>query len=267
MLRPMAVAGAFYPANPKVLISDLDRYIKRASNPRPALGCVVPHAGYLYSGHVAGAVYGRLELPETVIILCPNHTGRGSPLAIQTEGAWETPLGEVPIDIPLAAALKESLPELEEDSEAHRLEHSLEVQLPFLRNLSSSIRMVPLAIGVGRFKQLEALGNGLARILMDLSPKPLIIASSDMNHFEPDSESRKKDQLAIDRMLALDVAGLHETVRENSISMCGYGPAVAMLTATRLLGAESAELVRYANSGEVTGDKNSVVGYAGIIVE
>ncbi len=267
MLRPMAVAGAFYPANPKALTADLGRYIKRASNPRPALGCVVPHAGYLYSGHVAGAVYGRLELPETAIILCPNHTGRGSSLAIHSEGSWETPLGEVLIDSPLAAALKESLPELQEDLEAHRLEHSLEVQLPFLRSLSPAIRLVPIAVSLEQLDRLEALGSGLARVLMDLSPQPLIIASSDMNHFQPDSVSRKKDQLAIDRVLALDAAGLHETVRENSISMCGYGPTVAMLTATRLLGAESAELVRYANSGEVTGDKNSVVGYAGIIVE
>lgn len=266
MIRPMAVAGTFYPANPKALTVELDRHIVRSPTPQPALGCIVPHAGIMYSGHVAGAVFGRLELPESVIILCPNHTGRGRPLAMLTEGAWETPLGNIPIDEPLAAALLEGLPEIEEDPEAHRLEHSLEVQLPFLRRLSPSIRMVPIAVGVGRFESLEALGSGMARVLMDLSPVPLIVASSDMNHFEADEKSRRKDRLALDQILALDARGLFDTVREHDISMCGYGPAAAMLTATRMLGAETAELVRYANSGEITGDTQSVVGYAGIIV-
>lgn len=267
MLRPMAVAGAFYPANPNALTEEIDRYLEPPANRQAALGCVVPHAGILYSGHVAGAVYSRLALTESVIILCPNHTGHGRPLAILSEGAWETPLGPVPVDTPLATALMESFPELEEDPEAHRREHSLEVQLPFLRKLQPEIRIVPIALGTGHLDTLETLGNNLARVLMDLSPKPLIIASSDMNHFESDKVSRKKDKLAIDRVLDLDPKGLFETIHEHNISMCGYGPAIAMLTATRMLGAESAELVRYANSGEVTGDTQSVVGYAGIIVQ
>jgi AmmeMemoRadiSam system protein B len=263
----MAVAGAFYPANPNALTEELDRYLNPPAKRQDALGCVVPHAGILYSGHVAGAVYSRLALTETVIILCPNHTGHGRPLAILSEGAWETPLGPVPVDTPLATALMASFPNLEEDTEAHRREHSLEVQLPFLRKLQPKIRMVPIALGTGRLETLETLGNNLARVLMDLSPRPLIIASSDMNHFEADKVSRQKDKLAIDRVLDLDPKGLHETVQEHNISMCGYGPAIAMLTATRMLGAASAELVRYANSGEITGDTQSVVGYAGIIVQ
>lgn len=266
MRRAPAVAGQFYPAHPAELRRELEGYIEVAPPPQKALGCVVPHAGIMYSGHVAGAVYGRLEPAPSYIILCPNHTGYGRPLAILSEGEWETPLGAVPIDAPLAQKLKKACRRLEEDAEAHRFEHSLEVQLPFLQCLQKSFRFVPIALGVGNYGPLEELGRAIATVVQETEPRPLIVASSDMNHYESDTVSRAKDRLAIDRILALDPRGLYDTVHRESISMCGYGPTVAMLTAAKSLGASSAELVRYANSGDVTGDRSHVVGYAGILV-
>lgn len=266
MHRRPAVAGRFYPARPQELTRDLERYIERVSSPERAVGCVVPHAGIMYSGHVAGAVYGRLEPAASYIILCPNHTGAGRPLAIMSAGDWETPLGDVPIDSPLAEALKRACPALEEDAEAHRFEHSLEVQLPFLQHLQRNFRFVPIAVGVGRYEPLAELGRALARVVALAAPRPLLVASSDLNHYEPDGVNRLKDRQAIDQILALDPRGLYDTVHRERISMCGYGPTVAVLTAARELGARQAELVRYATSGDITGDRSAVVGYAGIVI-
>lgn len=270
-IRQPAVAGRFYPANPERLRAEVENYVAApadvAADPKiRALGCVVPHAGYIYSGHVAGAVYRRLELPQRFVILCPNHTGMGEPLAIMSEGAWDTPLGEATIDEDLAEEFKRRMPLLSEDKEAHRSEHALEVQLPFLQVLAPAFRFVPIAIGTRNFEVLSALGVALGNILAHLRERVLIIASSDMNHYESDSITRVKDRRAIDQLLALDARGLYDVVRDGNISMCGYGPAVAMLTATRKLGATQAELIRYATSGDVSGDKDMVVGYAGIAV-
>lgn len=266
MRRRPAVAGRFYPARPEQLARDLDRYIERVSPPQKALGCVVPHAGIMYSGHVAGAVYGRLEPAPSYIILCPNHSGVGRPLAIQSAGAWETPLGDVPIDSELAAELMRACPALEEDEEAHRGEHSLEVQLPFLQHLHGSLRFVPIALGTGRYERLEELGHALSGVAARASARPLLVASSDLNHYEPETVTRRKDRQAIDRILALDPRGLYDTVQRENISMCGYAPTVSLLTAARDLGARSGELIRYATSGDITGDRSSVVGYAGIVI-
>ena len=266
MTRLPAVAGSFYPGNPDVLLSDVHRYTRDAAERLEALGCVVPHAGYMYSGHVAGAVYAQLALPRRFIILCPNHTGRGHPLAINSDGAWQTPLGEARIDAPLAAALKQNLSLLRDDAEAHRSEHALEVQLPFLQAQLKDFTFVPIAIGTGQFEVLAALGEVIAHVIHDAGEKILVIASSDMNHYEPDDITRVKDRLAIDAILALDPRALFDVVREKHISMCGYGPAVAMLTAARRLGATSAQLVRYATSGDISGERDWVVGYAGILV-
>ena len=269
MVRPPAVAGRFYPAEPAVLIEQVDSFLKReAAAPRVrARGCVVPHAGYLYSGHVAGAVYDRLELPARFIILCPRHYPQGEDLAINSVGTWKTPLGEAKIDSALAAELKRRFHRLCEDSVAHRNEHSLEVQLPFLQRLVGDFHFVPIAIGSVRFPALEELGQAVAEVVA-AHPEPiLIVASSDMNHYESDAITRKKDHKAIERILALDPRGLFDTIHRESISMCGYGPTVAMLTAARQLGATKAELVRYATSGDITGDRDEVVGYAGILVE
>jgi len=264
--RAPAVAGRFYPAHPATLTQDLSRYLEPAGEKTAALGCVVPHAGIMYSGHVAGAVYARLALPRRFIILCPNHTGQGAPLAIMSEGVWETPLGDAAIDAELAAALRRADPRLEEDIEAHRFEHSLEVQLPFLQHLLADFRFVPIAVGVGRLPPLEELGRAVADVVRDAKENVLVVASSDMSHYEPDARTRVKDQKAIERILARDARGLFETVQREDISMCGYAPTVAMLTAANALGAQQAELIRYATSGDITGDRSAVVGYAGLII-
>lgn len=269
-VRRPAVAGRFYPARPETLTRQLDEYLApqaRASERNEgALGCVVPHAGYMYSGHVAGAVYRQLPARSSYLIFCPNHTGRGAPLAMMSSGDWLTPLGPVAVDSTLAQALRHSCHLLMEDADAHEDEHSLEVQLPFLQRAVGSFSFVPIAIAVGSYSTLETLGHGIAQALKRLERPVMMVASSDMNHYEPDSITRLKDRKAIDKILALDPAGLYDVLRREDISMCGYGPTIAMLTAAKDLGAERAELVKYATSADTSGDRSAVVGYAGIIV-
>jgi AmmeMemoRadiSam system protein B len=265
-VRHPAVAGRFYPKDRETLHRDLQSYFPTQATPTPALGCVAPHAGYVYSGAVAGAVFGTLDLPQRIIVLCPNHTGRGRPLAIMSSGAWETPLGPVPIDSTLAEALKKRFPPLTEDADAHRSEHAIEVELPFIQSLRPDFRFVPIALGTGKFETLEKLGEAVADTLRAQDERILIVASSDMNHYENDAVTRIKDHKAIERMLALDARGLFDVVMKEEISMCGFGPAAVMLTATKRLGATSAELIKYATSGDVSGDHEMVVGYAGIVV-
>ena len=270
ILRHPAVAGRFYPRHPEDLRTEVRGFLSQSSSvmeaPVRALGCIAPHAGYMYSGHVAGSVFARVEIPRRCIVLCPNHTGVGHALAMVSEGAWETPLGEVPIDGELAAALKQRFPVLQEDSAAHRAEHAAEVELPFLQTLQRELTFVPIALGTGQFEILEQLGTALADVIAAQKGPILIVASSDMNHYESDVITRAKDHRALERILTLDPRGLHEVVTHQDISMCGYGPAVAMLTAARRLGAKSAELVKYATSGDVSGDREMVVGYAGVVV-
>jgi hypothetical protein len=271
MIREPAVAGRFYPSNANQLACEIDGYVS-AESPTPplrALGCVVPHAGIMYSGHVAGAVYARLALPRRMIILCPNHFGIGQRLAILSDRAWRTPLGDAPVDCDLARRLMRACPLLREDAEAHSTEHSLEVQLPFLQRRAPDFRFVPIALGTDRFDAFADLGRAIAAVVTESATDDepiLVVASSDMNHYESDEITRVKDRKAIDRILALDARGLYDTVRSERISMCGYGPTTAMLVAARALGATRAELVRYATSGEISGDYERVVGYAGIVV-
>jgi hypothetical protein len=220
----------------------------------------------MYSGHVAGAVFAGITIPKVCIVLCPNHTGIGRPLAIMSEGAWETPLGEVPIASEFAALLKQRCALLEEDLAAHRSEHAVEVELPFLQVRQPELSFVPIALGTGQFDVLEQLGLALADSIAAYPEPVLIVASSDMNHYEADAVTRVKDQIAIEPILRLDALGLYDTVTQQHISMCGFGPAVAMLKAAKKLGATCAELIKYATSGDISGDRNLVVGYAGIIV-
>jgi len=265
-IRPPAVAGRFYPRDPDDLRADVESYFPPQQQTVQAIGCVVPHAGYIYSGHVAGAVYARLEVPQRCILMCPNHTGIGHPLAIVSEGAWETPLGKVSVDSSLAAALKQRFPALAEDAEAHRAEHAAEVQLPFLQIRKPGCSFVPIALGTRRYETLEALGNAIADAVRALGERVLLIASSDMNHYENDTVTRRKDYKAIERILVMDAPGMFDVVVNENISMCGFGPTLAMLTAARRLGATGTELVRYATSGDISGDRERVVGYAGIVV-
>src|SRR5713226_7540802 len=268
MIRLPAVSGRFYPADAAVLTEHIETLAPAspASEKLRARACLVPHAGYKYSGHVAGAVYGRLELPRCYLILGPRHFPQGEPLAILSEGAWQTPLGDARIDSALAAELKRACPLLREDSVAHRAEHSLEVQLPFLQRLAGDFRFVPIALGTDRFSALAELGQAMAEVVAAQDEEILVVASSDMNHYEDDKLTRVKDRNALDKLLALDPRGLYDTVRREGITMCGFGPAVTMLTAARQLGSTRAELVRYATSGDITGDRDEVVGYAGIVV-
>jgi AmmeMemoRadiSam system protein B len=224
----------------------------------------VPHAGYMYSGHVAGAVYSRITLPNKIVILGVRHFPRGEAMAIVSSGAWRTPLGDAPIDSTLANALKAQCPLLREDHVAHSGEHSLEVQVPFLQVLAPGFACVPIALGTVRFEDLVSVGEALARVLA-ATPDVLLLTTSDLNHYEDDETTRVKDHKAIEKLLALDARGLHDTCTNEDISMCGLGPAVAMLTALRALNAKHAELLRYATSADVSGDTSAVVGYAGLI--
>ena len=265
--RTPAVAGRFYPARREDLLREVREFTSPAQPARTsAIGCIAPHAGYMYSGHVAGAVYSQLEIPEHCIILCPNHTGKGAPLSIMTATAWQTPLGEVAASAELGSQLQRCFPKLQEDSAAHRGEHAIEVQLPFLQTEQSDLHIVPIAVGTSNFEVLRGLGEAVAEVVGVRKRKVLIIASSDMNHYESDAITRSKDHKAIERVLAMDAFGLWDVVMNEDISMCGFGPAIVMLTAAKILGATAAKLVRYATSGEVSGDRETVVGYAGIIV-
>jgi len=269
-LRPPAVAGQFYPAQPDMLQQDLDGYLTppaagEAEFPR-AIACLVPHAGYMYSGHVAGAVYRRLPVRSSYIVLGPNHFGRGEPLALMAAGSWLTPLGQVPLNPDLAQAVRRGCPSLVEDPTAHAREHSLEVQVPFLQRRGLSFSLLPIAIGVSDYETLEMLGRAVSQAVKSSGEPVFTVASSDLNHYEPDHVTRVKDGKAIEQILNLDPKGLYETVSRERISMCGFGPAVAMLVAARDLGAHGAELVKYATSADAGGPVDSVVGYAGIII-
>ena len=274
-LRVPAVAGRFYPSRADELLRDVRKYTSPGKTPAEAgriaaIGCVAPHAGYIYSGGVAGAVYARVEIPACCVILCPNHTGKGRPLSIMANTTWQTPLGEVAADAEMGARLLRRFPALEEDSAAHRGEHAIEVQLPFLQAQQPELQIVPITVGTSNFDVLRGLGEALADVIAevkeDRKENVLIVASSDMNHYEPDAVTRVKDHKAIERVLAMDARGLWEVVMNEDITMCGFGPTIVMLTAAKLLGATSATLVKYATSGDVSGDYESVVGYAGIIV-
>jgi MEMO1 family protein len=266
MLRLPAVAGQFYPGNPKELSAAIERYTEQNGHTKvKARACLVPHAGYMYSGVVAGAVFARLALPKKILLLGVRHYPRGEALAILSEGAWRTPLGDIPIDTPLASALRKACPLLREDSVAHSREHSLEVELPFLQVLTPGFSFVPLAVGTLHYAELKETGEGIAQVLEQAQEDILIVTSSDMNHYEADDLTRRKDRKAIDCLLKLDPAALYDTCRRDEISMCGLGPAVAMLTAMNRLGVSKAELARYATSGDVSGNRDEVVGYAGMI--
>jgi AmmeMemoRadiSam system protein B len=268
-LRLPAVAGQFYPAQPDSLQRDVDSYLASAAGEAEisqAVACLVPHAGYMYSGHVAGAVYRRLPARPSYIVLGPNHFGRGAPLALMASGNWLTPLGQAPLNPALAQAVRQACPALTEDARAHATEHSLEVQVPFLQRRGVAFTLLPIAIGVSNYETLETLGHAVSEGVRSSAEAVLIVASSDLNHYEPDSVTRLKDRKAIDRVLNLDPRGLYETVFRERISMCGFGPAVAMLVAAKDLGARNAELIKYATSADAGGPVDSAVGYAGIAV-
>lgn len=265
MIREAAVAGRFYPGRHDELARMVDAFLGTL-HPAPAIGVMVPHAGYVYSGAVAGETFAQVAISGTVVILGPNHHGFGPQAALFSRGSWQTPLGEVAVDSGMARRLLNASPLLEADTGAHRFEHSLEVQVPFLQRLRPELRIVPLCIGRMALPDLLDLGAVLGRTLAQEAERPLLVASSDMTHYEPGDVARIKDERALQQVLALDPAGLYRTVRNDGITMCGVLPTVIMLAAARELGATRAAQVRYANSGDVTGDQSEVVGYAGVVV-
>lgn len=265
MIRSPAVEGRFYPADPRILAHDIGEYVASTTAQSLVRACLVPHAGYMYSGHVAGAVYGSIQIPARCVLIGPRHFPRGAPMSILTEGAWATPFGDAQIDSALAKRIAQECPLLREDPIAHETEHSLEVQIPFLQRLVPDLRFAPILLASDRFGALEDIGHGLGRALAAQREPFLLVISSDMNHYESDELTHIKDRKAIDRILAIDPRGLYDTVRNEEISMCGYAAAVAALVALKDMGATQAKLVRYATSGDATGDYDEVVGYAGII--
>jgi AmmeMemoRadiSam system protein B len=266
MIREPAVSGQFYSANPAKLRALIHSFAGKTDPLLDAKGIVAPHAGFMYSGAIAGAIYAAVRLPRRFIILGPNHTGKGAPLSLHPSGQWRTPLGLVEIDEELNRLLEAECSFLAMDAAAHAREHSIEVQIPFLQVMADSVSFAAICVGTANFTSLEALGHSLARVVQSLAEPVLLVASSDMTHYESAEVASAKDHCAIDKVLAVDPQGLYRVVFEKEISMCGFAPAVALLTACRDLGASGGTLVRYATSGDVSGDYQRVVGYAGIAV-
>jgi MEMO1 family protein len=268
--RPPAVAGTFYEGTPERLRQQVSYCFREnpvAEAKERFIGAVVPHAGLMYSGHVAAALYAITELPRRFIILCPNHTGLGHFAAINREGAWHTPFGDVGIDTPLADALMAKTKLLADDARAHAREHSLEVQLPFLQQLlGNDFTFVPICLGAHRYDYCEEIGNAIADVVKAQQEPVGILASSDLNHYEDQKTTLRKDALAIAEVVGMNPQELWRVVGEYDVSMCGFIPTAAMLIAAKQLGATKARLIKHATSGDINHDYAHVVGYASILV-
>jgi len=266
MIRRAKVAGSFYPSDPVKLERDVEGYLKGEAVPEKAFLLMAPHAGYMYSGGVAGAVYSSVVVPDDVILLGPNHTGLGQSVSVMEHGVWETPIGEVKINEALTAAIIASSNLFKHDNAAHAMEHSLEVQLPFLIKANKNVSIAPITIMTAKLFECETMGRAIAQVIKDFGKDVLIAVSTDMNHYESVDITRKKDAKAIERALALDPKGLLEVTNKEDITMCGVLPAVVGLFAAIELGARQASLVKYATSAEAGAGTAQVVGYAGIVV-
>lgn len=267
MTRLPQVAGQFYPENPANLKKELTKLVSEKEKKEAAIGLVSPHAGYLYSGEVAGLCFSKIKIPETCVILGPNHTGQGVPFSIMSSGVWQMPLGDVEIDTTLASEILKNSKYLEEDVQAHTHEHSIEVQLPFLQHFALKPKIVPIILADADYTTYHKIGKALAIAIKTRSKECLIIASSDMTHYKPHEQATSQDKLAIEAIIDLDGEELLRRIKKFNITMCGYGPVVCMLSAAKELGATRGELVKYETSGKASGDYNSVVGYAGVIIK
>ena len=267
-IRQPAVAGQFYPSSSQGLKNQIETLIDKHAEKSDIIACMLPHAGYIYSGGVAAQTVSRINIKNKVILLGPNHTGYGAKYSIMPEGIWQTPLGEISIDSDLAQDILKRSKHLKPDDEAHTYEHSLEVELPFLQYFKTDFKIVPILFLSDEFKIIKEIGEEIAATIKERNIKDstIIIASSDMTHYEPQGEAERKDKEAIQAILELNEDKLIDRIQRLNISMCGYAPAIAMISAAKLLGAKTAKLIKYQTSGDVTGDKSSVVGYAGIIV-
>ena len=268
--RRAAVAGLFYPAQPAILLTTVQHLFEEATAvAAPRVAVIVPHAGYAYSGRTAARVFTRTAVPRCCIVVAPNHTGSGHARhggSVYAVGTLETPLGEVPVEETVAAGLLARCPVLEDDPDAHRTEHAVEVLLPFLFARRPDVAVVPIVLGWSDWPHTRALGEALAETVRATPEPVLLVASSDMNHYESASEGRRKDDMALERIVAMDAEGLLDVTRKQRITMCGRVAASAVLHAAKLLGASRAELVDYSHSGMATGDDSSVVGYAGVVI-
>ena len=269
MVRPPAVAGQFYPGSARGLEHLLDELWPAGEVRRRAAPAVmVPHAGLIYSGHIAADVLRRVEIPQDVIIVCPKHTPHGVPWAVAPVATWQLPGEPVAGNLALAERLADQIDGLELDEAAHRREHAIEVELPILRRLRPDVRVVGVAIGGGTLEEVRALGDQLAAVVEASSPRPLLVISSDMNHYLDDATTRKLDRMALDAMATGDPAELYRTVRTHNITMCGVLPAVAVMESVRAVaGAVRYDEVAYDTSARVSGDDQRVVGYAGVILD
>ena len=268
-VRRPAVAGQFYSGSAQALKNQIEALIDKKAARLDVISCMLPHAGYMYSGGVAAKTVSCINIKDKVILLGPNHTGYGAAFSIMTEGVWQTPLGEVKIESKLAKQILTHSQYLEDNSLAHLYEHSLEVELPFLQYFKPDFQIVPITILCNELSVLKRLGKEIAGVIdeLDIKDSTLIVASSDMTHYEPEGQAQKKDKEAIQAILELNEDKLMERIRQLDISMCGYAPTIVMLACAKELGAKSARLIKYQTSGDVTGDTSSVVGYAGIVIE
>lgn len=276
-LRRAVVASQFYEGSAEALRAQLKGCflhklgpqktptVNNSTHPRNIVGLICPHAGYIYSGPVAAHSFYNLALdgkPDTVVLLGPNHTGDGSALAIMREGAWQTPLGNVEIDTALADAIRAETDVLDVDAVAHRFEHSLEVQLPFLQYLyGNSFKIVPICFLMQDYASAVEMGRALTEALD--ATNTVVIASSDMTHYESAKQAKVKDDAALKQVLELNAKCFYDTVEDRNISACGYAPITALVTYASSVCAK-AELLAYHNSGDITGDPSSVVGYASV---
>lgn len=267
MIREPIAADRFYPAASAALRGQIESMVDKNAQPKKALGVVSPHAGYVFSGKIACEVFSKVEITDTVIMLGPNHTGRGQAFALYPEGCWNTPFGDASIDKGLSSALLKRSSLIQEDATAHLAEHSLEVQLPIMQYFKPDVKIVPIIINTSEFKPCLEVAQAIAATVAEYDKDVLIIASSDMTHYESQLDVEKKDKLAIDAVLNLDENLLFKNVETYNITMCGFVPTIIMISAVKALGAASARLVKYQTSGDITGDYDEVVGYAGIIIE
>lgn len=275
--RASVVAGSFYPHNKAELLKVLSLYVKPDLDKKDnAVAAICPHAGYIYSGKTAGKVYSLIKIPNTVIILSPNHTGMGEPISIDANESWETPLGITNVDTNIIKKIKTLLPEAKLDLKAQSREHALEVHLPFIQYINAKAKIVPITLAGLSFELIQKTGKILAEIIIEAESvgeeRPLIIASSDMTHFESAETARKKDFLALNKISEFDTKGFVSLIEGQNLSICGLYTVATVMEATIAYCTKKAlkpkaTLIDYTNSGAVTGDTNEVVAYAGMILK
>jgi len=266
MLRQPAAANRFYPGSPRAIDEVILGFLDKNELPKQeAKAIVCPHAGYIYSGELACKTIASTLIPETVIILGPNHHGMGDAVSLSTLD-WDMPQGQVSMDRSFSQALLNASNLITEDDQAHRFEHSLEVQIPILQTFQQNLKLVPLVVSQISYRTCEEIGAAIAQTIKMTGTTPLILASTDMSHYESRESASAKDKLALDMIEALDPAGLYQTVTANRISMCGYIPVTIALVTAKLLGATQAKMTGYTDSGYTSGDTAQVVGYAGFII-